>query len=194
MTGRVRLACFYLLGGLVVALVGASCSPPSIHGIAEEGPVELDESLLGRWTDSEDTTFVVTRGAEGRYAVEIQGTEEGEPSEPLAVEAALVRLGEHRVLDVRLADSERDTLAKRFVGMALSTHHFFLLRATDETLSLLSLDPDWLAGFPGYDAGAGDLGVLVADPVELRWLIGAALEEKSAWSEAFELTRIAAQP
>ncbi len=168
--------------------LAVACAVPSLHGIAEGIETIYDESLLGKWYGPDECTFTVESGKGNTYAIMYVQREEGEEPVRLALTAALVQLGEHRVLDIRLSKDELKAIGKRYGTLLIPAHQFYLLAGGDDQLEVLTLDQDWLEE-SGVGAMLDDMPVLVSGPKQVRGLLREALENKVAWDDAFELSR-----
>ena len=168
--------------------LAVACAVPSLHGIAEGIETIYDESLLGKWYGPEDWAFTVESGKGNTYAITWVRREEGEEPVPVALTAALVQLGEHRVLDVRLSKDELKAIGERYGTLLVPAHHFYVLSGGDDQLEVLTLDPEWLEE-SGVGATVDDMPVLVSGPKQIRGLLREALGDEAAWNDFLELSR-----
>ena len=158
---------------LAAALLAQGCLVVSIHPLYTENDVVFDESLIGQWSDvSSDGDSWVFEQAEGK-AYRMTVNEEGK--QPGQFEAHLVKLGEYLFLD--LYPEEPDGINEFFISHVIPAHSIWRATITADSLSLASLDYDWLT----REIKAGrldveheklkDLLVLTGEPRDLQILV-----------------------
>lgn len=180
-------------GALVVAVTVAGCHTPSVQGIATAEHIEYDGHLLGVWF-SDDVRFELTEGENRRYVVNWAEGDERGPE----LEAAIVRVGEYRVVDATLSADELDELNELrdgyYQGFVLPVHYLMRLDVEEGRLTLAFIDQDWLE----EELGRGRVDhyemdedpILTAGPDDLRQLLARAFRTDGAMDdETLVLTR-----
>ncbi|MCK4372969.1 MAG: hypothetical protein KAW61_07470 [candidate division Zixibacteria bacterium] len=158
---------------LAVALLAQGCLIVSIHPLYTENDVVFDEALLGTWgsdpSEGESWVFEQAEGKAYRMTVNEKGKEPGH------FEAHLVKLGEYLFLD--LYPEEPDGINEFFISHVIPAHSIWRATITADSLSLASLDYDWLTR--EIEAGQLDVEheklehvlVLTGEPSDLQMLV-----------------------
>ena len=164
---------------LAVALLAQGCLIVSIHPLYTENDVVFDEALVGTWGDvsGDEESWVFEQAEEKAYRMTVN--EEGK--EPGHFEAHLVNLGEYLFLD--LYPEEPDGVNEFFTSHVIPAHSIWRATIAGDTLSLASLDYDWLT--KGIEAGQLDVEheklehvlVLTGEPRDLQIFVLKHLHE-----------------
>ena len=179
------------------------CIAPSLHPLyTEAGPeIVFDRALLGTWTttpsegeESAAETWTFAAGDERDYRLAI--LTEGRVSH---LRAVLVKLGEHRFLDLTLGElpEEQQSCLPQYVVLHLMpVHSSARIRLDGDTLSLAFLDSEWVSD----QATQGKLGirgeaiddafVLTASPKDLQAFLLSVSGNDDAFPDPGHLTRV----
>jgi hypothetical protein len=176
-----------------VAALAASCAAPALRGFDESDLAAVEPRLLGRWYDPKDDespVFEVTRAEVGRtYHVAVSGHPK-ETGEGLSMVAGGIRVGEHLVLDLTLAEEELQPIGEKFGVLLLPTHVFYRIDFEGEdALHVHQLDFGWLADMPGNLVAVRDIPVFTGEPRQLMRVFELSLHDPEAWTEVAQLAR-----
>ena len=176
--------------GILTGCVGVASRQPLFPENAKE--VVFDTSLLGKWQESDSTTYQVTRLDEKSYAASF----EDEGKKPAMATFQLLKVRGVSVLDVAYLD-RNDPAHFRTV------HFFAKIRIEGDTLHVATLASDWLkkqilaTGKPVHErnrlpesSGDEPALMLTAPSAELRKGLLPYLDRPEAYEKETELKRV----
>ena len=181
------------LAALAAALL-AACAAPSIHPLATDANTVRDDRLLGTWKIEDDEKSTYTVAAEGQGYVVTCVELEGERLE-YRVSAALVAVGNHRVLDVRLHEEQLKALPVP-PALVLPVHYFLALEFPAADRARLRLvHPDFVEAWFAEPRDVAhvrveDVVVLAAEPAGLEALLARWLAADGGFSIDVDLRRV----
>ncbi len=190
-----------LIGAVLFAMAQTGCSIPSIHPIATEDVMIDDEQLEGTWADAEATVVArVERVSAGLFNVSTTFTsgDADKPAQRHVLEARLVKLGEHRYVDMILQEDQRKKLVQDHNFFVVPTHQFLRFAREDDRLTLLAPDYDrfkdliretGLAHARIESGGTADM-VLTASTRELQAFFRAHGSDDRLFDSTIELRRV----
>lgn len=176
---------------------------PSVNPLYTEKDVVFDPALMGAWSgDNNKETWAFEKSGDKAYKL-LQTDEDGRTAE---FEVHLVRLKEHRFLDLYLVDPgmEKDSKMNSYAGFALIPGHMFMkVTQIQPTLQIAFLDPDWLKELleknpraiahkkiPGNSGDkTEDRIVLTAETEDLQKFILKHINDEKIFGEPGELRR-----
>ena len=191
-----------LLALLCPPLITAGCVR-SLHPIYTEQTLTYDPAFLGTWTDSKDENRLEIAassdndepGAIKSYRV----THTDKDAKPARLVGHLAKVGDMLVADLTIAD-ENDLPESDFAKAHLFPLHTFWIirRDSAETLSIRTLDHDWLKKFAEEKPDAiahyktNDEVILTAPPEELQKFLLAHAKDEGMLTDAEIFRRVKA--
>jgi hypothetical protein len=185
---------FTLLFGLLLA----GCVP-SWNPLYTEEDLVFDPSLVGIWRpanaeEGSKETWAFTKGGDKLYRLQ-QTDEAGRKAD---FEARLVRLQEHRFLDLYLCKVEDDDVKlNAWAGFSLVPAHLILrVEQIEPALKIAAINPDWMKKFLKLHPDAiahrivlEDNVILTASTSDLQRFVLEHADDEGFFGGAMELKR-----
>ena len=186
---------------LLFGLLLSGCVP-SWNPLYTEKDLVFDPSLLGVWAPVEakegsKETWAFTKGGDTLYQLQ-QTDEEGRTA---SFEARLVKLKEHRFLDLCLNKVESDDVRlNAWAGFSLVPAHLILkVEQIEPTLKIAAMNPTWMKEFLKKHPDAiahrvvlDDNVVLAASTSELQKFVLQHVDDDEFFGGAMQMKRKAA--
>jgi hypothetical protein len=186
---------------LLFGLLLAGCVP-SWNPLYTEKDLVFDPLLVGAWApvqvkEGSKETWAFTKAGDKSYQLQ-QTDEEGRTA---TFETRLVKLKEHRFLDLYLSKVQSDEVnLNAWAGFSLVPAHLILkVEQIEPTLKIAAMNPDWMRKFVKQHPDAiahrvvlDDNVVLAASTSELQKFVLEHVDEQEFFGGAMELRRKAA--
>jgi hypothetical protein len=163
----------------------------SLNPIYTEDDLVLDRSILGRWTDEEQSeTWEFTCLDEKRYKL-VHTDEKGQKAE---FEAGLLKIGGKFFMDITPLKS-RALSNELASGHVLRTHSFIQMVQEGRGYRISYLEPKWVSAFLEKEPNAvrhsiiGGEVVLTDSTKNLQKFIAAAIDSPGAFSSSATMKR-----
>jgi hypothetical protein len=125
---------------VTIVILAAGCVR-SLNPLYSDEVIEFDPSLVGTWSDGSDYWRFEK---EGDNAYKVTNGDDEEDDTPGVFKGVLVRLGEHRFLDL-FPDAESIEGGNEFYQFHfLPSHTFMKIKGSETNLVMLLMDLDWL--------------------------------------------------
>ncbi len=165
---------------------------PSLNPIYDEECLVFEPAILGAWQEADSTGQWLFKKSEGDSYVVTYTDKDGLPGR---FEGHLANLNGTMFLD--LFPEEPQINANDFYKWHLfPVHTFYLVERIEPTLSLRSIDPNWLDEFLRAERNAikhervEGMVVLTADTDELQKFYLAHLQTEGAFAKPLAMTRV----
>jgi hypothetical protein len=185
---------------LLFGLILTGCVP-SWNPLYTEKDIVFDRALLGTWTpadakESSREMWTFIKSTNMVYQLQ-QTDEEGRKAR---FEARLVKLKEHRFLDLYLSKVEDDVKLNALAGFSLAPAHLILkVEQIEPALKIAVMNPEWLKEFLkkhpdgiAHRVVFDENVVLTASTSELQKFVIDHLNDKEFFGGPMELKRKAA--
>jgi hypothetical protein len=186
---------------LLFGLILAGCVP-SWNPLYTEKDLVFDPLLVGTWIpvnaqEGSPEAWVFTKSGDKLYQLQ-QTDEEGRKA---GFEVRLVKLKDHRFLDLYLTKLESDDVKlNAWAGFSLVPAHLILkVEQVEPTLKIAAMNPDWMKQFLKQHSDAiahrvvldGNI-ILTASTSELQKFVLEHVDEQEFFGGAMEMRRKAA--
>jgi hypothetical protein len=170
-----------MIAALAAAALATGCGVTlSVHPLYAEKDLASDLQLEGKWTDDEAKDIWAVRKDGDVYVATCPTDKDSEP-----IEMRLVRLGEHRFLDLT---------SKNTPSLSIPGHLFAKVSVTGDELQIQMMDSKWLeqkareTGFPYVEA---DKQVILTAPTsDLQKFVLLHAADPDAFESAEKLHRV----
>jgi len=184
------------LAALVIAAILGGCSTPSLNRLSSEETLTKDDGLVGQWQENDDgDIYLVLAGDKGSYR--LLGIPEDKDEATLTFEFRLMKLGEHRFIELTPAEGARKELGDRFGTTVVPVYVFMKVLRDGDSLKVWQVDGDWLTdGLEkgdhklGFAKGEGDTIVLTASTGELQEFFKKHAADDRAFEKPMLLKRV----
>ena len=195
--GNMRRTVLVLCGLILTGCV------PSWNPLYTESDLVFDPLLVGTWApvkppEGSKEAWGFTKCGEKAYQLQ-QTDEQGRQA---TFDARLVKLGEHRFLDLYLTKVAGDDVnLNAWAGFSLAPAHLILkVEQIEPTLKIAAMNPDWMKKFVAEHRDAiahrvvfdGDI-ILTASTSDLQKFIAERADREGLFGGAMELKRSAAR-
>lgn len=183
---------------ILVLLALGGCSYPNLHSVAAGQKLEQDLSLLGVWVVADETDgarYTVSELPSGQYLISVEADEDGE-RHVLKLAAALIRIGDHRYLEVSAAPDAVEEVLEEYGAFFIPVRHVLRLERTDRGWKVSQFKPDWIEDELQKDESAlshehvdEDVLLITASGERLRELYRTHGSNPDAFTDAAEFVK-----
>lgn len=187
----------------VLPVVGG-CGSPMLHSAATQGSRVADPGMVGEWAASEPLELhavitAATSDTEGAsYAATLTVHDQGEFKTALGLELTLTDVDSRRFADLFLARPDRDKIVGDYGFLAIPVHQVMKIDRDGDTLTVRSLQGDWLAGHTDGAAfthervavGGGKVVMITAPTERLRDLLTRHADDPAAFGDPIVFHRL----
>ena len=133
---------------LTMASLLPGCSTPSLNPLASADAVIVDDGLTGVWAPVEENgkepkeRYIIALAEKKAYSLKITKNEKDERDLEFSIQ--LVKLADHHFLDMTVSEKDRDEIGERWGTTAAPMHNFFKIKRDGDTLTVWSIDDEYL--------------------------------------------------
>jgi hypothetical protein len=181
---------------------------PSLNTLATPETTIFEPSVVGDWVQqskSDDALRIrVAKGEGNLYDVVLNPEEarEGDAHKKadgprnLKLAGALVKLGDHRFIDLALSGDARKALGDQYALLTIPVHQILKISIEKDRLTVWDLDDAWIKELLEKDPKAiehsmveDDSPVITAPTAAFQRFIAAHAADEKAWTDAQTYTR-----